>query len=88
MMAPVPFALVCFRAAPGGYREEELNALNEKMMSDINNSGKAYLSHTKLNGKFTLRLSIGSIRFEDRHLEEIKQLLTEFLKKEKDVHEG
>jgi aromatic-L-amino-acid decarboxylase len=88
MMARVPFALVCFRAAPGGYSGEELNALNEKMMSAINNSGKAYLSHTKLNGKFTLRLSIGSIRFEDRHLEEIKQLLAEFLKKEKDAHDA
>ncbi len=79
MMAPVPFALACFRAAPKGYSEEELNVLNEKIMSDINASGKAYLSHTKLNGKFVLRLSIGSIRFEERHLEEIWELLNDHL---------
>jgi aromatic-L-amino-acid decarboxylase len=75
MMAPVHFALVCFRAAPAGYSEEELNELNEKLMNAINASGKAYLSHTKLNGKFTLRLSIGSIRFEEKHLEAIKEIL-------------
>ncbi|HEV7646164.1 MAG TPA: pyridoxal-dependent decarboxylase [Pyrinomonadaceae bacterium] len=75
LMAPAHFALVCFRAAPDGLSEEELNHLNEKLMNDINASGKAYLSHTKLNGKFTLRLSIGSIRFEERHLEEIKEIL-------------
>ncbi len=80
MMAPVPFALVCFRAAPKDTSEEELNALNEKLMNDINASGKAYLSHTKLNGKFTLRLSIGSIRFEERHLQEIWELLGQHLR--------
>jgi aromatic-L-amino-acid/L-tryptophan decarboxylase len=79
MMAPVLFALVCFRAAPKGYSEEELNSLNEKLMNDINASGEAYLSHTKLNGKYTLRLSIGSIRFEEKHLENIWELLNRHL---------
>ncbi|HMS43198.1 MAG TPA: aminotransferase class I/II-fold pyridoxal phosphate-dependent enzyme, partial [Pyrinomonadaceae bacterium] len=64
MLAPVPFALVCFRACPKNV--EDLDALNEKIMNEINASGKAYLSHTKLNGKFTLRLSVGSIRVEER----------------------
>ena len=75
MLAPVPFALVCFRAAPAGKTEEELEKLNEKMMNDINASGEAYLSHTKLNGKFTLRLSVGSIRVEERHLRKVWDLL-------------
>lgn len=73
MMAPVPFALVCFRACPPG--AGDLNALNEKMMNEINSSGEAYLSHTKLNGKFTLRLSVGSIRVEERHLRKVWDLL-------------
>ena len=47
MLAPVPFALVCFRACPKDV--EELNTLNEKIMNQINASGDAYLSHTKLN---------------------------------------
>jgi aromatic-L-amino-acid decarboxylase len=80
MMAPVPFALVCFRAAPEGHSEEELNNLNEKLMNDINASGKAYLSHTRLKGKFILRLSIGSIRFEERHLENIWKILNQCFK--------
>lgn len=75
MLAPVPFALVCFRACPSGV--DDLNALNEKIMNDINTSGDAYLSHTKLNGKFTLRLSVGSIRVEERHLRKVWGLLEE-----------
>lgn len=75
MLAPVPFALVCFRACPKGV--EDLDALNERIMNDINASGEAYLSHTKLNGKFTLRLSVGSIRVEERHLRKVWNLLNE-----------
>jgi aromatic-L-amino-acid decarboxylase len=46
LLAPVPFALVCFRAAPR--HVPDLNRLNEKIMDEINASGAAYLSHTKL----------------------------------------
>ncbi len=77
MLAPVPFALVCFRACPNGV--DDLDALNEKIMNDINASGDAYLSHTKLNGKFTLRLSVGSIRVEERHLIKVWKLLNDRL---------
>ena len=77
MMAPVPFALVCFRACPSGVGD--LNALNEQIMNNINASGEGYLSHTKLNGQFTLRLSVGSIRVEERHLEKVWALLNERL---------
>jgi aromatic-L-amino-acid decarboxylase len=80
MMAPMHFALVCFRAAPRGVSESDLNVLNEKLMNDINASGEAYLSHTKLNDKFALRLSIGSIRFEETHLQEIWEILNSNLK--------
>ena len=77
MMAPVPFALVCFRACPKGV--DDLHTLNELIMNKINTSGKAYLSHTRLNGKFTLRLSVGSIRVEERHLKKVWNLLNEQL---------
>lgn len=75
MMAPVPFALVCFRACPNGVTD--LDALNEQIMNAINVSGEAYLSHTKLNGRFTLRLSVGSIRVEERHLKKVWDLSNE-----------
>ncbi len=77
MLAPVPFALVCFRACPKSV--EDLNALNENLMNSINESGEAYISHTKLNGKFTLRVSIGNIRVEERHIEKLWSLLNEKL---------
>ena len=73
LMADVPFALVCFRACPKNIAD--LDKLNEKIMNEINASGEAYLSHTILNGKFTIRLSIGSIRVEERHIEKIWNLL-------------
>ncbi len=97
LMAPVPFALVCFRANPrvsspedfssphvsmGPTSEIDLNSLNERIMNDINASGKAYLSHTKLNGKFTLRLSVGSIRVEESHLTMVWDILNHKLKAE------
>ena len=44
--------LVCFRACPKNV--DDLDALNEKIMNEINASGEAYLSHTKLNEKFTI----------------------------------
>ena len=77
MLAPVPFALVCFRACPKGV--DDLNALNELVMNEINASGAAYLSHTKLNGKYTLRLSVGSIRVEERHLNKVWNILNDRL---------
>jgi aromatic-L-amino-acid decarboxylase len=79
LMAPVPFALVCFRANPE--RVDDVDALNEQIMNSINASGEAYLSHTKLNGKFTLRLSVGSIHVEERHLLKVWDLLTGTLAK-------
>ena len=77
LLAPVPFALVCFRACPTGV--DDLNALNEQIMNNINASGEAYLSHTKLNGNYTLRLSVGSIRVEERHLKKVWNILNERL---------
>ena len=80
-MAPVPFSTVCFRANSGNISEQVLNELNEKLLEKINSSGKLFLSHTKLNGKFVIRLTIGSIRHERRHVLEawelIKKTLTE-----------
>ena len=73
LMAPVPFALVCFRACPSGV--DDLDLFNENIVNEINSSGEAYLSHTKLNGKFAIRLSVGSIRVEQRHLEKAWDIL-------------
>src|ERR1700682_5309208 len=87
LMAPLPFALVCFRACPSVVDETEdvrakrLDVLNEAIMHGINATGKALLSHTKLNDKLTLRLSIGNIRTTERHVREVWELLNEQLRR-------
>src|SRR5260370_34731300 len=74
MIAPVPFALVCFRACPPveGETEEakakQLDALNEAIMSGVNANGEAVLLHIKLNDKLNLHLSIVNIRTAERHV--------------------
>ena len=66
--APVPFSLVCFRYAPTGMSDVECDARNEAIMHAVNETGDAFLSHTKLHDRFTLRLAIGNIRTEERHV--------------------
>ena len=48
-------------------------------MNDINTSGEAYLSHTKLGDRYTLRLSVGSIRVEERHITKVWDSLNRHL---------
>jgi aromatic-L-amino-acid decarboxylase len=83
MMAPTPFALVCFRARGPAQTEADakrLDALNEAIMHGVNATGRAFLSHTKLNDKLTLRLSIGNIRTTERHVRQVWELLNEQLR--------
>jgi len=76
-VAPVPFSLVCFRCAPRGTSEAEREALNAAILERVNASGRAYLSHTKLNGRYVLRLAIGNMRTEPRHVSDAWRLLRE-----------
>jgi len=76
-MAPVPFSLVCFRYAPSGTSEAEREVLNARILERVNTSGRVFLSHTKLNGIYTLRLAIGNIRTERRHVADAWVLLRE-----------
>ena len=48
--------------------ENTLNILNERLLEEVNRRGKVFLSHTKLNGIFTLRLAIGNIRTTREHV--------------------
>ncbi len=77
-MAPTPFSTVCFRVVPNNnLSEEKLNLFNKFLMDEINNSGKLFLSHTKLNGKFTIRLVISGIRTTEQHMENAWLLIKE-----------
>lgn len=62
-LAPVPFSVVCFRYHPSGIDDEQiLEAINEKLIQRVNATGEIFISHTKLNGKFTIRVAIGHLR--------------------------
>lgn len=62
LAAPVPLNLVCFRCKAG-------DEANQGIMNRLNGSGDLFLTHTKLNGKLTLRLSIGQTGTQARHVE-------------------
>lgn len=66
--APVPFSTVCLRAVPGGVPDEDLDRFNEVLMHRVNGTGEAYLSHTRLKSRLTLRIAIGHLRTERRHV--------------------
>jgi aromatic-L-amino-acid decarboxylase len=76
-MAPAPLSVVCFRAHPSSWSEESLDSLNQGILAGINASGEAFLSHTKLHDKFVLRLAIGNLRTEERHIRRVWEQLNQ-----------
>ncbi len=70
-MAPTPFSTVCFRAHPYGMDDEaRLEVLNEQIMNSVNEHGRFFLSHTKLHGKFTLRVAVGNLRTTEKDIQD------------------
>jgi len=81
-LAPVPFSTVCFRwvgARESADRptERELDIRNADIMDAVNRSGEIFLSHTRLRDRFTIRIAIGNLRTEPRHVERAWALLRE-----------
>jgi aromatic-L-amino-acid/L-tryptophan decarboxylase len=74
VMAPVPFSLVCFRYAPAGLSDAEADVANQRILDEVNAAGDVFLSHTRLNGRFTIRLAIGNIRTDWQHVERAWEL--------------
>ena len=62
LAAPAKLNLVCFRLRSG-------DQANQTLMDRLNTSGDLYLTHTKLDGKLTLRLCVGQTNTEARHVE-------------------
>ena len=80
-LAPTPFSTICFRAHPIGMDDEsKLEALNESIMNSINEQGRFFLSHTKLNGKFTIRVAIGNLRTTELDIRNLWAILQTCLK--------
>jgi aromatic-L-amino-acid/L-tryptophan decarboxylase len=62
LAAPAPLNLVCFRHREG-------DAVNRRILDRVNGSGKLFLTHTKLDGRLVLRMSVGGTYTERRHVE-------------------
>ena len=83
-LAPVPFATVCFRFRPAALSVSNeasdagrVDAINQALLDRVNEGGSAYLSHTRLDGKLTLRVSIGNPRQTEAHVAACWRLLKE-----------
>jgi aromatic-L-amino-acid decarboxylase len=75
LAAPVPLNLVCFRHKGG-------DEVNQRLMDRLNASGDLYLTHTRLEGRLTLRLCIGQTNTTARHVERAWKRIQEEAKQE------
>lgn len=74
-MAPAPLGLVCFRHVPIGMPDGlELDAHNRRILETINASGEVYLTHTSLDGRFTIRLAVGQRTTGEHHVRRVWDL--------------
>jgi len=70
-VAPVPFSVVCFRLRAPAAGDAE----HARILDCVNASGDVFLSHTKLDGRYVLRLAIGNINTTERHVARAWELL-------------
>jgi aromatic-L-amino-acid decarboxylase len=78
LLAPVPFSTVCFRRRPEGLDDEaELARLNEAVLERVNATGRVFLSHTQLHGRYALRVAIGNAATTAEHVDRAWDLLRE-----------
>ncbi len=64
LAAPHPFALVCFRHVDG-------DRTTQRILETVNASGAAYLTHTVLDGAYTLRVAIGAPTTTIHHVRQL-----------------
>ncbi len=74
VMAPTTLSITCFRYLPPGLagdagREEYLDQLNERLMTDLQLDGRVFPSNAVLNGRFVLRSCIVNFRTEAEQLD-------------------
>jgi len=68
LAAPVPFSVVCCRVVRGESGEEQ-DRVNERVVARVNAAGPVFISPTRLRGRLVLRIAIGNLRTERRHVE-------------------
>lgn len=77
LLAPVPLNTLCFRYHPPHISDEEkLDELNRKLLALVNESGRLFITHTRLNDMFTIRMVIGNTHVAKKHVEQAWKLIT------------
>lgn len=80
--APHPLSVVCFRFRPAGVESEErLESLNAQLLEAVNATGEMFISHTKIHGRYVLRMAIGNVRTTRGDVLAAWHILTEEAKK-------
>lgn len=82
-MAPTPFSTLCLRYRPAALAATEneptvaakIDDLNVRLMEAVNGTGRAFLSHTRLRGRFVIRVAISNLRTVDSDLDEVWAIL-------------
>jgi len=75
LTAPLSLNVVCFRYHPVVMTVEKLNAINQKLNHQLNDTGKIYLTHTTVNGQYTLRMATGQTNVTLEHVEKAWDLI-------------
>ena len=75
VVAPHPFATLVLRWEPAGVAANVVDQLNTDLMESVNRSGRAFLSHSRLNGRTVIRLSVGNLKTTEAHLRETWQCM-------------
>ncbi|HEX7119913.1 MAG TPA: pyridoxal-dependent decarboxylase [Longimicrobiales bacterium] len=76
-LAPVPMSVVVFRYHPPGLDEAELETRNAALLERLNATGEVFLSHTRVDGRYALRLAIGNLRTTEAHVRRAWELMRE-----------
>jgi aromatic-L-amino-acid/L-tryptophan decarboxylase len=77
LLAPVVLPVVCFRYFPEGYNDEQINKINESLNHRLNDSGRIYLTHTVLRGRYTLRMVTAQTNVNSLHVRKAWELIIE-----------
>jgi len=75
VLAPVALQTLCVRYEPAGLASEALDAHTQAWCDRVNRSGLAYLTPATLDGRWMVRVSIGSIPTEREHVEALWKLM-------------
>ncbi|MFK7970638.1 MAG: aspartate aminotransferase family protein [Bacteroidia bacterium] len=79
MLAPRTLTLVCFRYFEPNKTEDELDEMNATLLEQLNASGKLYLTHTKVKGKYCLRVVTSGVHMQLSHIESAWKSITSHL---------